>query len=200
MVCVLVAWELIYFMLFKISVWLIFWWVAGYCKSNLGKQNLKYKCVSWKYLIIDMNMNLSCSLLSSCRLAWNINAYCSVEAEETVPLTLAVMRNIGSLVAGSSRRWFLPLSCLGAAEHPSGCTAPLPAPHPALWGWAVGTVCNQLLLALNQQRHAKKEVFFFSFYNLVLCTNALMLLMCLVLCLSVHLVRGGVSLLLKFAW
>lgn len=94
MVCVLVAWELIYFMLFKISAWLIFWWVAGYCKSNPGKQNLKYKCVRWKYLIIDMSMNLSCSLLSSCRLAWIINAYCSVQTGETVPLTLAVMRNI----------------------------------------------------------------------------------------------------------
>lgn len=105
--CVLVAWDLIYFVLFKISVWLIFWWVADYCKSNLGKQNLEYKCVSWKYLIIDMNMNLSCSLPYACRLAWIINVYCSVETEETIALTLAVMRNIVLLMASSSRRLFL---------------------------------------------------------------------------------------------
>lgn len=169
-VWVLVAWELIYFVLFKISVWLIFWWVADYCKSNLGKQNLKYKCISWKYLIIDANMNFPCSLLYTCRLPWIINAYCSVEAEGTMAPTLAVIWNVVLLVASSRRRLFPLLCCLGTADHPFLRVASLPAPRPVRCGVGSGDGTQAAVLALNQQCQIKKKELF-SLHSLILCAN-----------------------------
>lgn len=144
-------------------MWLIFWWVAGYCKSNLGKQNLKYKCVSWKYLIIDMNMNLSCSLLYTWRLAWIINAYCSVEAEETIALTLAVMRNIVLLVASSSRRLFLLLCYLGTVDHPFPHIVSLPAPRPAHCGVGSSDCTETAAAGIESATPDQKKSFFLLF-------------------------------------
>lgn len=173
-VWVLVAWELIYFVLFKISVWLIFWWVADYCKSNLGKQNLKYKCISWKYLIIDMNMNLPCWLLYTCRLPWIINAHCSVEAEGTVALTLAVVWSIVVLVANSRRRLFLLLCCLGTADHPFLHIASLPAPHPVHCGVGSGDGTQAAAAGVEPampDQKKKKKTQLFSLRSLILCAN-----------------------------
>lgn len=157
-------------------MWLIFWWVAGYCKSNLGKQNLKYKCVSWRYLIIDMNMNLSRSLLYTCRLAWIINAYCSVEAEETIALTPAVMRNIVLLVASSSRRLFLLLCYLGTADHPFLHIAPPPAPRPAHCGLGSGDCMQTTAAAGVESAMPDQKRAFFSLYSLILCANVYVLM------------------------